>query len=242
MALQTAIGKVEGNRECLVRVLFDSGSHQSFIAARAVGKIGLQPVRQEGLSVKTFGASEAETKLRDVVDIEFFRVTGQQSAKVQCYVVEEIANIPNERIDIVKKNFDHFEQIYFSDVTRHGESLQVDILIGANFLWEFMSGQTIRGGPQERVAIKTMLGWVLSGPLKVCKLDYYSHASINFVSISVKSEMQPLDTMVNKLWDLESLGIKEEDHVHETVIDNVFYWRKVPGWVAMEGWSGRSSF
>ena len=29
-----------------------------------------------------------------------------------------------------------------------------------------MNGQTIRGGPQEPVAIKTLLGWVLSGPLK----------------------------------------------------------------------------
>ena len=223
VALQTALGKVEGDRECLVRVLFDSGSHQSFIAARAVGKIGLQPVRQESLSVKTFGASEAETRLRDVVDIELFPVKGQQSAKVQCYVVEEIANIPNERIDIVKKNFDHLKQIYFSDVTKHGESLQVDILIGANFLWEFMSGQTIRGGPQEPVAIKTLLGWVLSGPLKVGKFDHYSHINVNFVSSAVKSEKQQLDTMVNKLWDLESLGIKEEDHVHETLIDNICF-------------------
>ena len=223
VALQTALGKVEGDRECLVRVLFDSGSHQSFIAARAVGKIGLQPVRQESLSVKTFGASEAETRLRDVVDIELFPVKGQQSAKVQCYVVEEIANIPNERIDIVKKNFDHLKQIYFSDVTKHGESLQVDILIGANFLWEFMSGQTIRGGPQEPVAIKTLLGWVLSGPLKVGKFDQYSHINVNFVSSAVKSEKQQLDTMVNKLWDLESLGIKEEDHVHETLIDNICF-------------------
>ena len=51
-----------------------------------------------------------------------------------------------------------------------------------------MSGQTIRGGPQEPVPIKTLLGWVLSGPLKVGKLDYYPHASINFVSSSIKSE------------------------------------------------------
>ena len=51
-----------------------------------------------------------------------------------------------------------------------------------------MSGQTMRGGPQEPVPIKTLLGWVLSGPLKVGTLDYYPHASINFVSSSIKSE------------------------------------------------------
>ena len=55
-----------------------------------------------------------------------------------------------------------------------------------------MSGQTIRGGPQEPVAIKTLLGWVLSGPLKVGKFDHYSHISVNFVSSSVKSESSHL--------------------------------------------------
>ena len=29
--------------------------------------------------------------------------------------------------------------------------------------------------------------------------------------------------MVNKLWDSESLGIKEEDHVHEPLIDNLCF-------------------
>ena len=223
VALQTALGKVKERKECVVRVLFDAGSHQSFITAKAAGKIGLQAVKQERLSVKTFGKNEVETKVRDIVDFDLSSVNNQQSARIQCYVVDEIATIPNERIDIVKNDFDHLKQIYFSDATKHGETLQVDILIGANFLWEFMSGQIIRGGPQQPVAIKTLLGWTLSGPLKAGKLHYLSHVNVNFVSSMNKSDKQHLDELVHKLWDLDSIGIREGDHVHETLIDNIHF-------------------
>ena len=223
VALQTALGKVKERKECVVRVLFDAGSHQSFITAKAAGKIGLQAVKQERLSVKTFGKNEVETKMRDIVDFDLSSVNNQQSARIQCYVVDEITTIPNERIDIMKNDFDHLKQIYFSDATKHGETLQVDILIGANFLWEFMSGQIIRGGPQQPVAIKTLLGWTLSGPLKAGKLHYLSHVNVNFVSSMNKSDKQHLDELVHKLWDLDSIGIREGDHVHETLIDNIHF-------------------
>ena len=146
VALQTAVAKIKGDRDGTVRVLFDACSHQSFVTSKTVSNLGLRSVKKEKLSLKTLGANEAEVKVRDVVEIDLFSLKGSKSCRIQCYVVDDIATIPNERMDIVKKNFDHLKQIYFSDATRHGDLLQVDILIGANFLWEFMSGQTIRGG------------------------------------------------------------------------------------------------
>ena len=42
----------------------------------------------------------------------------------------------------------------------------MDLLLRADYLWEFERGQTVRGESEEAVAIETELGWVLSGPLK----------------------------------------------------------------------------
>ena len=42
----------------------------------------------------------------------------------------------------------------------------IDVLIGADYLWNFQKGCTIRGKPDEPVAVETELGWVLSGPMK----------------------------------------------------------------------------
>ena len=141
------------------------------------------------MSLKTFGANQAEVKIRDVVEVDLFPLRGSKSGRIQCYMVDDIATIPNERVDIVKRDFDHLKKIYFSDATKHGDTLQVDILIGANFLWDFLSGQTIRGGPQQPVAMQTLLGWVLSGPLKAGKLFESSDFNVNFVSSSVRSEL-----------------------------------------------------
>eukprot|EP00794_Sanderia_malayensis_P007346 gene7346-biopygen5937 len=73
-------------------------------------------------------------------------------------------------------------------------------------------GETIRGGPEEPVAVKTSLGWVISGPLKGEKLASVD-ANVNLCVDSMFSlaanQKDDLDTKVQKLWDLDSLGIRE---------------------------------
>ena len=52
---------------------------------------------------------------------------------------------------------------------------QIDVLIGADHYWDFMTGEVKRGskGP---VAIKTILGWVLNGTFQ---LQSSSQTSVN---------------------------------------------------------------
>ena len=88
--------------------------------------------------------------------------------------------------------------------------MQVDLLVGSDFYWEFVTGETVRGdcGP---VAIGTTLGWVLSGPTGEAEGEGSSvnltcaHTLIGDVSITNKE----LDKTLKSLWDLESLGIEE---------------------------------
>ena len=40
---------------------------------------------------------------------------------------------------------------------------EVDLLIGSDFYWDFVSGE-MRRGDKGPVAAKTTLGWILSGP------------------------------------------------------------------------------
>ena len=47
VALQTAQAVIEGKKRANVRVLFDSGSHGSFVPERAVSQIGINSVRKE---------------------------------------------------------------------------------------------------------------------------------------------------------------------------------------------------
>ena len=80
--------------------------------------------------------------------------------------------------------------------------------------------RTVRGQSEEPVAIETELGWVLSGPLK--RRYEFSEANVQEVSVNFISQdsagldKASLDREVSRLWDLESLGIKSSDEVHES--------------------------
>ena len=111
VALQTNLAKVNERKECTVRVLFKTGSHKSFVSARAVETLGLRPVSRENLAIKAFGCNESEEKIRDVVDFSLSSLRGGKGVKMQCYVVKEITDIVNEHIEIVKKSYPHLQKV-----------------------------------------------------------------------------------------------------------------------------------
>ena len=99
----------------------------------------------------------------------------------------------------------------------------IDVLIGADYLWNFQKGCTLGGGPDEPVAVGTELGWVLSGPMKgPCGEDFHT-AQVNLIGSS-REEQASLERDVHRLWDLETLGVKEtEDVVHEAFVNSVSF-------------------
>ena len=69
------------------------------------------------------------------------------------------------------------------------------------------------------VAIESRLGWVLSGPLRGFCED--SQIIVNFVGhdLSRNGDKRELEECVAKLWDFETLGIREDNEVHEGLKD-----------------------
>ena len=227
VALQTALEKVKGvKKECRVRILFDTGSHKSFITAEAVDKIGLPVVRREKLGIQAFGSKEAEVRVREVVDVCLSPLHESERVVISCYVVDEISSIPNVHPEVVRQLYTHLTGIWFSDVCRAEETLAVDILIGSDAVWEFQEGTSIRGGPGEPVAIRTKMGWVLFGPLKLTGKEFKSanSAVVNFLpSVNQDVDKRNIEENVNRLWDLETLEIRQNDEVHETVKDDIIF-------------------
>ena len=220
VALQTAVANVNGIKDGRVRVLFDSGSHRSFVTAAAVEKLGLRPVRRENLSIKAFGSIEAENRMREVVEFYLVPVVGGKGVKISCFVVESIGSISNVHLEEVKHIYPHLNLVWFSDVCRNKEVLDIQVLIGSDYQWEFLEGEQIRGGHHEPVAIKTSLGWVLSGQLKGESFSYQDSV-VNFVQADDRSDSNILQ-QVNKLWDLDSLGIRpENDASKESFVDEI---------------------
>ena len=71
VALQTARAVIRGEGEpYTVRVLFDAGSHRSFITSKAAQRTQLARIRQEWLGISTFGQRSKDMRLRDVIEVK----------------------------------------------------------------------------------------------------------------------------------------------------------------------------
>ena len=225
VALQTALAAVEGKKEGKLRVLFDTGSQRTFVSMRAVHRLDLKPIREESLSIKVIGRSEPETALRSIYEIPLLPLQGGRKVSVEAFLIEEISNIRNEHIEKVTKHYPHLQNLVFSDSSRQEDFLEIDLLIGSDYLWQFHEGQVIRGGQQEPVAVKTSLGWVISGPLRGEQLNSLSECKfVGFVADSMSPSRRAkneLEKNLSRLWDLDSLGIRVEDDVYVRTIDNI---------------------
>ena len=105
---------------------------------------------------------------------------------LEAYVVPEISRTSNEHVEVVKNYFQHLRDLWFSDVCQSKEGLEIDLLIRADYLWEFQRGRTERGESEEPFAIETELGWVLSGPLK--RRYEFSETGVQELSVNIISQ------------------------------------------------------
>lgn len=87
----------------------------------------------------------------------------------------------------------------------------------------FQTGNVVRGGVGEPVAVETQLGWVISGPLEHSQsADREQAVSVNFVG-SDSTMKERLEEDIQVLWDLETLGITEGDEVYKEFVDNICF-------------------
>ncbi|KAL9977059.1 hypothetical protein ACROYT_G014423 [Oculina patagonica] len=88
----------------------------------------------------------------------------------------------------------------------------IDMLIGCDYYWDFVTGETRRGdeGP---IAVKSKLGWLLSGPVNgTLDRSYVSHS--NFIieghdALFARNEDNVLTNTLKDFWETEAIGIKD---------------------------------
>ena len=80
--------------------------------------------------------------------------------------------ISNQTIEVAKTTHNHLRDLILANFNNNGDNnLNIDILIGGDFYWSFVSGNISKGrtGP---IALETTLGWVLSGNVGTLSLFY----------------------------------------------------------------------
>ena len=153
------------------------------------------------VALTTFGESEGKQEMREIVKVNVLPIRTGDRVKIKALVVQEISQVQNEDIEIVKEDYPHLQGLWFSDVSKSEETLNIDILMGSDYLWYFQEGDTIKGEPDDHVSVKIKLGWVLSGPLK-------GKTEVKAVSVNLNIVNRAPYPVVKRLWDLETLRIR----------------------------------
>lgn len=83
----------------------------------------------------------------------------------------------------------------------------------------------VRGEAHEPVAVEIELRWVISGPLTYSQSAHNGQVvQVNFVG-SDRVSPDSLDRNVQRLWDLETLGVTACDGVYEEFMESIFFNR-----------------
>ena len=147
------------------RLLFDSGAQLSYASPKV--KVFLNPEikAKKRVVLKTFGENTS-TKILEVVQLVVASKTAEDDIKLQAFVTDICHPLKNQNSKFAKKNFSHIRNLTLGDENCL-KSSDIDILIGSDYYWHFMKNRIIRQNADERVALETKLGYVLSGKLDI---------------------------------------------------------------------------
>ena len=167
----TTVSNPKSLKSLRARLIFDSGSQRSYISSRVRNAHELASLHSENLVIKTFRSDSDRPKRCDVVQFCVSKEGGGLNLYLNAYVVPIICSpLCHQRIEFAKTSYGHLSNLLeLADSSSGDAEMPIDILTGSDFYWNFMTGETRterNGGP---VAIKTHLGWVLSGPVNKAK-------------------------------------------------------------------------
>ena len=202
-----------------VRVVFDSGSQRSYITERLQTELGLQPKGEQCMSIVTFGSRGEKSRICPVIEVRLGLRDGCMR-DLTMFVVPIICEaLTCQPVTLCRDSYKHLAGLPLADSSDGTDTLEVDLLIGCDHYWSFITGKTKRGdnGP---VGVYTHLGWVLSGPVGPilsagAQTTIVTH-TLHIECIPLQNE-QTLDERLKSFWELESFGITQPDH---TVLDD----------------------
>ena len=195
-----------------VRILSDGGSQRSYITDNVSKRLGLKSANTETLHLNTFRKSTHRKQRCEVVSLP---IRTNDNKYVTALNFPIICSPLTERVHL--QDHPHLQQLELAD---SAESLNsIDILIGSDHYWDFVTGESIRGdfGP---TAVKIKLGWLLSGPTNNSQNETSVVSNLVITGESFPNgakESDEMADMLERLWQVESLEIADTNCESELI-------------------------
>ncbi len=200
--LKTAISPIEHNGSIVnAHILFDEGSHRSFITSSLAKDVGLAPEREETLCLSTFGGSTTAVRRVEVGTINL-QTPNRENIAIEVIIVPKIAAPLQNVATIELHKLPHLKGLKFAHPITKEHNFEANLLIGADYYWSVVEDEIIKGsGP---TAAKSKIGYLLSGPMPFAnQTTAVNTAILNIMTASKEEEFE-----FRHFWELESIGIQ----------------------------------
>ena len=108
-------------------------------------------------------------------------------------------------------NYAHLSSLKLADCFEGDELDTMDVLVGSDYYWKFMTEETCHGtdGP---VAAHSVFGWLLSGDIdSTCgSVNTFTHLILTNEPKCIVQD--PIQKVLQKFWETESIGIIKINH------------------------------
>ena len=217
--LQTAkaeVHKVDNPSEkCNVRVILDSCSQKSYITTRLRDRLNLHSVTSNKVLIKEFGNDKGTLRSCDSVQLAI-KGADNLTVYINAFVVPLICSpLSNQVINVAQDMYPHLRNLPLADCGDGSVDLEVDVMIGADYVHNFLLDYVVRGEqPLSPVAILTRFGFVLSGPVQIPAHNTCSSnvtvAHVLKIGAIIQESSSGVNEQLKTFWELENLGVKDD--------------------------------
>ncbi|XP_017464969.1 PREDICTED: uncharacterized protein LOC108358258 [Rhagoletis zephyria] len=208
--LATALVKV---RDCCghwqtARLLFDSGSHASFVTEACVQRLGL-PRKASAVSITGIGSSQGGRSRGEVL-LSLSSYCLDECFPINALILPKItSDFPTQTLSVLA--WPHVQGLFLAD-PQFMKPGRIDILVGMDVMQQLLCSEVRKGPPGTPMTQRTVFGWTLFG-----SVDGIEPAAPRLQSLHCDVQ---LDRALTRLWELEEAPQKthltyEERHCEE---------------------------
>ncbi|XP_028408802.1 uncharacterized protein LOC114531378 [Dendronephthya gigantea] len=205
--LPTALARLihEGN-ELVVRILFDSGSEETFVRSSVVDSLGLK--RNNGttsMKINMLGGESQEKKVHRVsFKLAPLHTTGEtESTYVEAWTVKNVC-VPLSEVKFDLKQCPHLTSLNLAEKFPRPQAT-VDVLIGIDQYHKLVGDTTKWGTLGTPIATSSVFGWIVGGPVPGSKRK--NNKTTSMLSVT---QVDNVDEVLKRFWSLDALGIVDE--------------------------------
>lgn len=138
-----------------VRVIFDSCSQRSYVSQRLHGTLQLPVIGSHNLLIKAFGDESPRLRSCELVQLSITSIDGME-LYVNAYCVPTICSpLSDQAVRVAVQNYPHLQGLELADVPNKPGEVEVDVLIGADYYWNFFTGVARKGEKPGPVALQS---------------------------------------------------------------------------------------